>query len=53
MFVSGSKIMMMQLVVVLENLISQFLYSKVVDVGVGSVNGSVGGVKLVEGSGSK
>ena len=52
MLASGSKITMTQSAVVLENLISQFLYSKAADAGAGSANGSAGGTKPAEGSGS-
>lgn len=52
MLASGSKITMTQSAVVLENLISQFLYSKAADAGAGSANGSAGGAKPAEGSGS-
>ncbi|GCB05496.1 outer membrane lipid asymmetry maintenance protein MlaD [Ralstonia sp. SET104] len=53
MLASGSKITMTQSAVVLENLISQFLYSKAADAGAGSSNGGAGGAKPAEGSGSK
>lgn len=53
MLASGSKITMTQSAVVLENLISQFLYSKAADAGAGSGNGGAGGAKPAEGSGSK
>lgn len=56
MLASGSKITMTQSAVVLENLISQFLYSKAADAGAGgngSNGSSAGGAKPAEGSGSK
>jgi phospholipid/cholesterol/gamma-HCH transport system substrate-binding protein len=53
MLASGSKITMTQSAVVLENLISQFLYSKAADAGAGSGNGGAGAAKPAEGSGSK
>nr|WP_311528609.1 outer membrane lipid asymmetry maintenance protein MlaD [uncultured Ralstonia sp.] len=53
MLASGSKITMTQSAVVLENLISQFLYSKAADAGAGSGNGGAGGAKPAEGGGSK
>lgn len=53
MLASGSKITMTQSAVVLENLISQFLYSKAADAGAGSANGGAGGAKPAEGSGSQ
>ncbi|WP_426395392.1 outer membrane lipid asymmetry maintenance protein MlaD [Ralstonia sp. R-29] len=54
MLAGGSKITMTQSAVVLENLISQFLYSKAADAGAGSSNGgSAGGAKPAGGSGSQ
>jgi len=53
MLASGSKITMTQSAVVLENLISQFLYSKAADAGAGGNGSSAGGAKPAEGSGSK
>ena len=54
MLAGGSKITMTQSAVVLENLISQFLYSKAADAGAGSSSGgSASGAKPAGGSGSQ
>jgi phospholipid/cholesterol/gamma-HCH transport system substrate-binding protein len=53
MLAGGSKITMTQSAVVLENLISQFLYSKAADAGAGGYGGGSGAAKPAEGSGSK
>ena len=53
MLAGGSKITMTQSAVVLENLISQFLYSKAADAGAGGNGGGSGAAKPAEGSGSK
>ena len=52
MLASGSKMAITQSAVVLANLTGQFLYSEAADAGAGSANGSAGGTKPAEGSGS-
>jgi phospholipid/cholesterol/gamma-HCH transport system substrate-binding protein len=50
---AGDTVTATQSAVVLENLISQFLYSKAADAGAGGNGGGSGAAKPAEGSGSK